>query len=411
MELAKLGWRDEPVPTDLRGNVATFANKKVDVAFRFGVDQAEKLRACDDSNHNRVNLHCTVWTPIKLPTWVHVSKICLNIRTSGKKWAFYKAGREAAYKQLPIAPSQRRLAAVALRNHETSDRVDFPPKALLLGSAEAVLRYSCFSRLLSVLFNLLVGIPLVGYFDDFGALIPLDLSKEAIDTFVEFCTTIGVHLGTKKAEVGWRITFLGLRGDFPRPPYKMAILIRLHPLKAKTCTSTMDRIITSGSISRKELESVIGRLSFAQTSVFGRICRSTLAPLYTKLHMETYFAALTLKEATPLRWWALALAHVKPGRDTPKPPTTERIVYADSAGKSKIISEVCHKPETFASRARLDSVRSFKTGTNGEQPSGKLVTYKALRCWPSSPFYSGRLTSSAIRRLPSTSTTTMPLAH
>ena len=87
LEQVMMGWLDEHVPIDLRGNVATFANKQVNIAFRFGVDQADKLRACDDLKRNHVNLHCTVWTPIKLPTWGHISQMCLNIRTSDKKWA------------------------------------------------------------------------------------------------------------------------------------------------------------------------------------------------------------------------------------------------------------------------------------------------------------------------------------
>ena len=362
MDQVKLGWLGEPVPIDRKGNVATFGDKRVNVAFRFGVDQADKLRACDDLKHNHVNLHCTVWTPIKLPTWDHISQMCLNIRTSDRKWAFFKADHEAAYKQLPLAPSHRRLALVALRNPDTSEWMAFPPKALLFGAVAAVLHYNCFSRLLSVLFNLLFGIPLIGYFDDFGALIPFDLSNDALDTFVEFCTTLGVHLKTRKTEVGWRIAFLGLEGSFPSPANGMTLSIRLPPSKAKTWTSMIERIITTGSISHKELESVIGRLSFTQTSVFGRIGRAMLSPLYIKLHTDTYFPALSLKEATCLRWWTVALAHMKPRKATPKPPKVERIVYTDAAGRSQIIAAVCLTPGTFVAGNRIDSVRHSKTG-------------------------------------------------
>ena len=124
----------------------------------------------------------------------------------------------------------------------------------------------------------------------------------------------------------------------------------------------MERIILAGSVTHKELESIIGRLSFTQTSVFGRIGRAMLAPLYKKLHMEKYFPSLSLIEATSLRWWAVALAHMKPRKATPKHPKTERVVYSDAAGKSQIIATVCLTPGTFASNDRIDSIRHSKTG-------------------------------------------------
>ena len=63
------GWLAPPLPIDVEGSGATYAHGSVNIAFRFGVDQADKLRACDDLEHNEVNLYCTVWTPIKLATW------------------------------------------------------------------------------------------------------------------------------------------------------------------------------------------------------------------------------------------------------------------------------------------------------------------------------------------------------
>ena len=90
----------------------------------------------------------------------------------------------------------------------------------------------------------------------------------------------------KKTEVGRRVIFLGLRGNFPRPENKMTLLIRLHPKKAKTWILRLNRIIGTGSVSHTELESVIGRLSVTRISFFGRIGRAMLAPMYTKRHMD-----------------------------------------------------------------------------------------------------------------------------
>ena len=71
-------------PIDLKGDVATFHGGTAGVAFRLGVDQAEKLRDCDDLRRNTVNLYCAAWTPTKIPMWGHISQLCLNVKTSDR---------------------------------------------------------------------------------------------------------------------------------------------------------------------------------------------------------------------------------------------------------------------------------------------------------------------------------------
>ena len=121
----KLRWHGQPPPIDTDGNVATYGKGEVNSAFRSGVDQADKLRAFDDLRPNRVNLRCAVWTPIKLPTWGHIPQMCLQIRTSRRKWASFKDDPEAVYKQLPLGTSHARLAMVSLRIPITAEWVDF----------------------------------------------------------------------------------------------------------------------------------------------------------------------------------------------------------------------------------------------------------------------------------------------
>ena len=149
---------------------------------------------------------------------------------------------------------------VTPRNPVTSEWVGFHPKALISRSAEEVLRYNFILPpvLLAALFNRLFGIPRIGYFGDPGSLIPYELSMGAVDTYVGFCATICIRLKTRKTEVGWGIAFPGLRGAFPRPANKMALLIELHPKKAETWIAMTNRIIVTWHIARQELESLIG---------------------------------------------------------------------------------------------------------------------------------------------------------
>ena len=180
----------------------SIASEKIAVAFRFGVGQAGKLRAFDDLRRRHFNLHCTVCAPIKLPTRDHISQMCLDIKPPDRKWAFSKADHEEAYKQLPLAHSRKCIALVSTRKPVAFERMAFHPNALLFGDLASVLNYNCFPRLLSALFDLIIGIPLIGYFGHFGARIPYGLSNDSLGAFAEFFTTLGIRLKTKRQRSG-----------------------------------------------------------------------------------------------------------------------------------------------------------------------------------------------------------------
>ena len=102
---------------------------------------------------NEVNLLCTVRRPVKLPTWGHIAQMRLNVRRAKKEWGFFKEGREAAYRQLPMSPENAALATIALRHPSTHRRMAFRPDALLFSASSDVVRYNCFSLLPDVIFN------------------------------------------------------------------------------------------------------------------------------------------------------------------------------------------------------------------------------------------------------------------
>ena len=138
------------------------------MAFRFGVSQGSKLRACDDLRHNMVNLCTEVLTPITLPTWDHLAQLAKMVSPSAMNWHFLKGGHASAYKQLPLDPQYANLTIVALRNPSTGLWMGFIPKVLLFGAVSAVIHYNCFSRRLAVIINRMLGIPMISYFDDYG---------------------------------------------------------------------------------------------------------------------------------------------------------------------------------------------------------------------------------------------------
>ena len=141
--------------------------------------------------------------------------MCRGVANSERELHFAKADREADYKQLSLAWEQSSLAAIALRSPEDGRRYGFTSRTLMLGDIAAVLRRIVFPRILSELMCRTIDIPMISYFDDFGALLPASLSKSGLYVCTRRCSFLGIQLEEAKSDFGPQITFLGLLGNSP----------------------------------------------------------------------------------------------------------------------------------------------------------------------------------------------------
>ena len=139
--------------------------------FQIRCSPSRQAARFDDLKRSKANLTCTVETPIRLLSWDKIALIYAMLAAGGVDWVMFKADRKAAYEQLPIDPADQNAAIISLR-HPTEHRwYGFLTRALIFGSVAAVLHYNVLSRLIVVLVNRYLGIPPVGYFDDFAAII------------------------------------------------------------------------------------------------------------------------------------------------------------------------------------------------------------------------------------------------
>ena len=362
LEQTEKGWLSAPLPIDPEGRCPDAALGPINISFRFAVDQMDKLRACDDLKYGTTNLYCSVWTPIKLPTWDHIAQLAALARPSTCAWSFFKTDHESAYKQLPIAPEDQRTSVVALRGPKTGKWMAFVPRTLLFGAVAAVLHYNCFSRAVAVLFTKVTGIPLLSYFDDFGALVPSDILDPALEAFMTFCQLLGLKLKDSKTEKGPALTFLGIFGDFPGPHNDMSLTVSLPREKALRWGAKIQEFIALRTIQHKELESLIGRLSFTQTSVFGRVGRAMMAALYQKVNAKFYSPDLSDRELTTLNWWSVALLNLTPRLTRNRSPVTDLIIYTDAATTTQIIAAVLIDPRSFRTTRTTSAVVSARVG-------------------------------------------------
>ena len=320
-----------------------FEKNGLNPAFRFSAPQGDRNRACDDFRHSCTNQACTVLTPIRLISWDHVSAIANKFKAHGALCHFFKCDHKSAYKALPVDPEQSKLAVIVLRSPADGKYYAFFSRTLLFGSTASVLHYNIFARIVTELFNKIFGIPLISFFDDFGCLMRPDLLHDALRTFQRFCGALNVVLKVEKTEVGHRIPFLGLLGDFPSLSNGGRLAVSLTTEKADSWLNLVLTVLKEGRISHQVLEGLIGKLSFSQAALFGKFARSQMRVLYRKLYRKIYCSQLSHRERAVLIWWCAIFRELSPRitRDIKRFP--DFVLYSDAASTRSQIAAILFK--------------------------------------------------------------------
>ena len=105
------------------------------------------------------------------------------------------------------------------------------------------------------------------------------------------------------------MAFLGILGSLPCPENEMALEISPSDEKREKWGRLIKSYIELGVITREQLGSSVGKLSFPQTSIFGRFGIPLLCPLYQKLNAPKYHPLLSGREIRAPQWWAAALKY------------------------------------------------------------------------------------------------------
>ena len=250
---------------------------------------------------------------------VYAEALFRNVRSPKRAWHFMKAAHEAAYNQLPLREEHSRPESVTLRNPADGCRHSFRSRTLLFGAVAAVLRYNVFSRISDALFARLFGIPVLSFFDDFGALVPSPLSQKALGARTAFCKLLRITLNAEKADAGPRVTFLGLRGFFPCRGNATKLHISLTEAEASQWPELIRTYRTRGPMRALELESLVGILGFSQTCLLGKFARTQMRYLYKNLRRLYYGSSFSARELSPLLWRGTISAELQPRIPTGAP--------------------------------------------------------------------------------------------
>ena len=126
--------------------------------------------------------------------WGRVAEMCRIVSSQTRDCLFSKADNEAAYKQLPLDWGQTNIAAIYLIPPHYGRFYGLTSRTLMFGSIADVIHYDVFSRILAELMRRIFGIPMISYFDDFGALLPASPAIRGLEVFTQWWQLLRIPL-------------------------------------------------------------------------------------------------------------------------------------------------------------------------------------------------------------------------
>ena len=146
----------------------------------------------------------------------------------------------------------------------------------------------------------------------------------------------------------------------------MQLRISLPHTKTLAWRGLLERLVSSGVATEHELQSVVGRLSFTQTCIYGKMCRAMLYPFYEKLKAPYYHPRLEERELNALRWWVVALGDLHPRVVRPYRKYPDVVIYTDAATSTQIICALVIKVDQFKASHTISECAAMTTGKRWE---------------------------------------------
>ena len=131
-----------------------------------------------------------------------------------------------------------------------------------------------------------------------------------------------------------------------------------YPYRAKSAALGNKNRFDSrnGAIPRAELGSVVGRLSFSRSSIFGRFGRPFLSPLYAKVNGPYYRHLLSGRALRCLRRWSANLRAMAPRAVRPISGNAEFVVSTDAGPEGGIIAAMVFIRRKFKLKEEIEEV-------------------------------------------------------
>ena len=175
---------------------------------------------------------------------------------------------------------QQCSAVVALKDPASGKIRGFIPKTQLFGATAAALDYNTVTRVMATVAVRWLGIPRVGFFDDFGIITTESTIEVALRASAALNQILGFELKAEKSEYGPRIEFLGVTVEFKMIRGECEAQLSLPQKRVRNMMEEIKAILDEKEAFSAQMQKLVGKLNFAQAAVMGRVGRVALRPLY-----------------------------------------------------------------------------------------------------------------------------------
>lgn len=215
------------------------------------------------------------------------------VRASGRGCCMFKRDLSRAYRQIPVCPLDWSLLGFSWREKLYFDRV------LAMGIRSGALIMQRISTSLMYVYSRQATVPGVAYLDDLGSCARPEEAQKAFDTLGTVIGDSGlIEAGEKAVSPTTIMTFLGIEVD------SNSMEIRVPQDKLDDIFSILDRWASKKSATKRQLQSLIGKLQFlAKCVAAGRVFISRLLVTLRSLKLPHHRFKVRGEFTKDLAWW------------------------------------------------------------------------------------------------------------
>ena len=294
------------------------------VAMSFSVEQADKIRRCEDyrrSYHNATIRAGDSPHHHSIENYAELSKYWARKCGSSRTWAH---DLDAAYRQIPVKNPQ--MAYVALNT--PSGPTLWRHNALCFGATASVWSFNRLADALTYLGRCLLASPVMHFVDDFGSCEPEHLAKSTFQAFAEMTALLGLKMKAKKANPPSQdLKMLGvfISCDEER------VTLRPCPQRISKILNTIRQVLEQNQLGSDQAQRLCGKLVFLQTTSFGRVGQAALHSLYSRASETSgCHGALTHALRASLMTLLSVLQDMKPRILPVHPNHPSGVIYTDA---------------------------------------------------------------------------------
>jgi hypothetical protein len=216
-----------------------------------------------------------------------------HIQKHGHRCVLRKRDLKDAFRKIPVSPLDYWLFLFEW------DRKVYVDIFLPFGLRTAPFLFNLFGEALHWIIDYVFGLDLVHYLDDF-----LIFNDPDPEFFGAIASYLGLAENTKKRKDGWVVDFTGIELDSNQ------MVARLPKDKHDRATHAVQRLLTTGAVTHRTLEKLLGFLSFCARVI--PLGRPFLRNLFNLLQRLSHLHPHAMRNITPaarrdLLWWMTLL--------------------------------------------------------------------------------------------------------